>query len=139
MKIDYKFNNNTFRNYSVFVSSSNGIIGLPPRRINTFMYPGESGQGVDLEGSTYEERIITLDCFIKGASAEDLITKYNTFIQMLMLPKALTSLQVIVGTKTLTFQVYVDKISELIKHFTEGANVGTFTLTIVEPDTSIYQ
>ena len=142
MNITYSFNLNNFKTYGVYVSGSNGILGLPPKRIETFEYPGESGNVPDLKHAHFDVRTIELSCFIKADSSALLTDNFNSFIGIFT-QAATKSLVIAIGegtsAKTLSFMVYLKSVSSLKKTFCDGQNVGTFTLTLIEPDTSIYE
>ncbi len=138
MNIVYKFNSINFKTHGVSVSGSTGLLGLPPKRIETFDIPGESGRAADLAHATFDVRTIELDCFIKAASAEALTSAFRAFVGIFD-QTAVKTLSVNVGNVTLSFLVYLNKVSALKKTFCDGVNVGTFTLTLIEPDTSIYE
>jgi hypothetical protein len=135
MRIDYNFSNNNFSSYGVYVSESEGLLGKPHRKkIEIYEYPGESGHIADLSSMEYEPRTIILSCFIKADSATSLITTYKNFSSLLYEQTTVKDLILkIDGQEKLTFSVYVSKISELKKKFRDGTNVGTFTITFIEP------
>lgn len=138
MTISYSFNGVSFSTWCVHVSQSTGLIGKPPlKQCDTFEYPGEAGAIPNLADTAYDVRTIKLDCWIKTTNVRSLITCYNQFTAMFKQTSTKT-LSVTIGGTTLTFSVYLHSISELKKSFSDGVNVGTFTLTLVEPDTSSY-
>lgn len=140
MTVQYKFNNIDFKTYGVYVSDSNGIIGKPPRKKpNIFEFAGESGNIPDLKDIRYDVRTITLTCFIKAASATALIDNFTSFRNAISDQTDTKTLSITVGTKSLSYDVYIDEISDLTKKFMDGTNFGTFTIKFIEPDTSIYE
>ena len=140
MNIVYQFNGYNFKDFGVYVSLGKGLIGKPKRKKpNIFEYPDESGYVADLKNEIYEPRIIELFCFIKAATINDLIDNYNSFTSELFSILETKQLQVNIGTKSLNFLVYVENISDLDKIISDGMNVGTFTVKLIEPDTSIYE
>ena len=139
MRIDYFFNGNKFRDYGVIVSGSKGIIGKPPRKKpNIFEYPDESGNVPDLQYLIYDVRTIELTCTIVANSASIFIDMYNSFAAMLNVA-GIQTLQIMVGSKSLSFQVYLSEISSIEKRLKEGMTYGKFTVKFIEPDTSIYE
>ena len=92
----------------------------------------------DLENVIYDVRTIELSCFITANSAAALIDAYNNFTKMLNV-KGVKTLQVVVGSKPLSFQAYFSEVSNIEKKFRDGQMHGTFTLKFIEPDTSIYE
>lgn len=142
MDITYTFNSVNFKTYDVFVSGSSGLLGLPPKKYEIFEYPGESGNVPDLAHAHYDVRTIELSCFIKAESAGALTTNFSAFVKIFN-QAATKKLSVTIGSgsaaKSLSYLVYLKSISTLKKTFCDGLNVGTFTLTLIEPDTSIYE
>ena len=142
MDITYTFNSVNFKTHGVYVSGSKGMLGLPPKKIEIFEYPGESGNVPDLAHAHFDVRTIELSCFIKADSAGALTTGYNAFVGIFE-QTSTKSLVATIGSgsneKTLSFLVYLKSVSALKKTFCDGQNVGTFTLTFIEPDTSIYE
>jgi hypothetical protein len=140
MDIIYLFDGMNFRDFGVYISSSKGLIGKPNRKKpNIFEYPDESGHVADLKNVIYETRTIELSCFIKAPCIELLIHDYTFFTDALRSVTETKELQVLIGDKSLSYRVYLDSISDLIKTFSGGENTGTFTLKFIEPDTSIYE
>lgn len=134
MVITYTFDSLNFATNGVYVSKSSGLIGRPNRKkIEKYEYPEESGYVPDLATVAYEERKITFECFIKASSVANLISNYNSFTAALQGKTALKTLAVSVGGTGLSYQVYVEEISDLEKKFKDGVNVGTFKITFVEP------
>lgn len=142
MQITYTFNAVDFKTHGVYVSGSTGLLGLPPKKFELFEFPGESGNKPDLAHAKFDVRTIELNCFIKASSAQDLATNFATFVGIFEQTQT-KNLVVTIGSgsgaKVLTFAVYLSKCSALKKTFSDGQNVGTFTLTLIEPDTSIYE
>lgn len=135
MEIVYKFNDTLFKDYGVYVSGSDGLLGTPRRKEpEKYEFPNENGYVVDLKNKVYQARTIKLNCFIKSLSSTDLIDKYNAFTKIIQDITTTKTLSVTVGNKGLTFLCYVSDISEMKKTFTNGINVGLFTLTFIEPE-----
>lgn len=133
VEVRYSFNNQDFAtSYDVFVSASVGLIGSTKRRYNVYTFPGQSGHEVDMKSKSYEARTIKLSCFIRSSSDADLIDKYERFTKALLDVIEYATLDVRVGTKTLTKKVYVSDISDIKKKW--GENVGTFEVQLIEPN-----
>lgn len=139
MKITYKYNNVDLKTYGVSVAKGRGFIGKPERKEpKKYEFPDEHGYIPDLAVPVFKERTITLDCYIIGSSATDLVTKFNTFSTAMLGVTDLVAFTVAIDSTTVfTGNVYTSGISELSKTFDEGKNVGTFTLTIIEPNPTI--
>ena len=135
MKIDYNFSGQNFSSFGVYISKSEGLIGKPNRKKpETYEYPGESGHIADLATIEYDPRTIKLSCFIKANTVDSLITTYENFTSLLYGQTAVQNLILkIDNQEKLTFSVYVNDISDLDKKFRDGENIGTFTVTFIEP------
>ena len=135
MTITYTFDGANFSTYGVFVSGSEGLMGVPKRKApEKYEYPDSNGQVVDLSSVVYEARTIKLDCFIKASSVALLMSQYYAFTKLIQAKTGNKTLSVSVDGNALTFSSYVDDISDLKKKFNSGQNVGTFTITFIEPE-----
>jgi predicted transport protein len=135
MRIDYNFSGQDFSTFGVFVSESEGLLGKTKRKKpETYEYPGESGHIADLSTIAYEPRTIKLSCFIESDTTEQLITAYQNLTTLLYGQTANKNLILKLNSQEkLIFNVYVNEISDLKKRFRDGTNVGTFTITFIEP------
>ena len=136
MKVDYSFSDSNFSSYGVHISKSEGLLGKPKRKKpETFEYPDENGYTVDLETVVYEARTIKLNCFIVSNNIDSLINNYENFTELLYEQSQLKALKLLIdGIEKLSFDCYVSEISDLNKGFRDGQNVGTFTITFIEPE-----
>lgn len=139
MKIIYKYNGIDLKTYGVSVSKGRGFMGKPERKEpKKYEFPDEHGYIPDLTTPIYKERSISLDCYIMADSAVDLVTKFNAFSSAMLSVTGLVPFTVTINTtQVYSGNVYASSISELNKTFEEGKNVGTFTLTIIEPNPTI--
>lgn len=139
MKITYKYNNVDLKTYGVSVAKGRGFIGKPERKEpKKYEFPDEHGYIPDLAVPVFKERTISLDCYIIADNAIDLVTKFNAFSSAMLSVTGLVSFTVTIdATQVFSGNVYTSGISELNKTFDEGKNVGTFTLTIIEPNPTI--
>ena len=135
MKVTYKYNNVDLRNYGVRVSKGRGFLGTPARKEpKKYEYPDENGYLPDLVNPVYEARKITLECFIVADNAIQLSSRYTTLTGALLSATSLVPLLVEIGTTPVfSGDVYTASISELNNTLSEGKNVGTFNIEIVEP------
>lgn len=135
MTITYTFDGANFSTYGVYVSASEGLLGVPKRKApEKYEYPDSNGHVVDLSTVVYEARTIKLDCFIKASSISVLISQYNAFTKLIQAKTACKTLAVSADGTALNYTAYVDDITDLKKKFSNGANVGTFTVTFIEPE-----
>ena len=139
MKVSYQYNGTPFEAYGVYVSNGGGFLGAPARKKpKTYEYPDYNGYLPDLEAPVYEARTISLDCFIVTDSAAGLITQYTTFTKALLgVTQTVPLTGSIDGGQVYTGQVYTSAISDLVKTFVDGRNVGTFKVTIIEPEPTV--
>ena len=139
MKIVYKYNNVDLKTYGVSVSKGKGFLGDPERKDpKKYEYPDENGYLPDLTTPVYKERTITLECYIAADSAILLATKHKAFTRAMTGVTGLVPFTVTIdGTVIYSGSVYADKITDLNKEFSNGKNIGTCTLTIVEPNPEI--
>ena len=124
-----------FKEYGVYVSGSDGILNRPkmkqPASIDWDNYHGVS---IDLSHKFYEQREITLDCFIKAESKIDFIKRVHTFEQLF--DKQGTNRLVIDvhPVKPLIYEVYCKDTIDIKKQWSEDLMVGTFKLKLIEPE-----
>lgn len=138
MKIVYKYNNIDIKTYGVSVSKGKGFMGRPERKVpKKYEYPDENGYIPDLTNVKYKERVITLECFIVANSAIDLVSKFNAFSKAMMQSELVPFVITINTTQVFAGNVFVSNISDLNKTLKDGQNVGTFILSIIEPNPTI--
>lgn len=139
MRVTYKYNNMDLRNYGVRVSKGRGFLGVPARKEpKKYEYPDENGYLPDLIDPVYEARTVTLECFIIADNAIQLSSRYKTLTDILLSVTSLVPFIVeIDAIQVFSGNVYTKSISELNKFFSEGKNVGTFNIEIVEPNPTI--
>ena len=135
MDIIYTYNNISFKSYLVYVSETEGLLGARKRKEpEKYQYPDEDGFYPDLRNLVFKERIIKITCFIKANDIVTLIENYNNFTTIIQEVDDLKELNVnFDGHKTLTYKCYVDGISDIRIKIVDGLNVGTFTITFIEP------
>lgn len=139
MNIVYTYNGVDLKTYGVSVSKGRGFLGDPERKDpKKYEYPDENGYIPDLVDPVYKERTITLECYIVADNPVQLATKHKTFTRAMTGVTGLVPFTVTInGTQVFSGSVYADKVSDINKTFSDGKNVGTFNLTIVEPNPTI--
>ncbi len=139
MKVVYKYNNVDLKTYGVSVARGKGFLGVPQRKKpKVYEYPEHNGYAVDLSVPVYEARKITLDCFITANSAIQLASMYNAFTKAMLNVTDTVPFGVFINnSQVFSGKVFTESVSELNKTFEHGKNVGTFTLTIIEPEPTI--
>lgn len=133
--LEYYLDGVNFKDFGVFVSDSQGVVGRPklkaPLTINWDNYHGEM---VDLKHKFYEPREITLSCFIKATSKLDFISKISAFSQQFDVNGTHRLMIDIHPTKPLVFEVYNKEDITVSKKWNDDLMVGTFDLKLTEPE-----
>ena len=124
-----------FKEYGVYVSGSDGVLNRPklktPASLSWDNYHGES---VDLAHKFYEQREITLSCFLKADSKMDFIRKITAFEQMLDKTGTNRLTIDVHPVKPLIYEVYCKDAIDITKEWSDELMVGTFKLKLVEPE-----
>lgn len=133
--VDYYMDGINFKDYGVYVSSSLGILDLPalkePLSVNWDNYHGEA---VDLNHKFYQPRDIKLNCFIKANGKMDFVQKVREFEQQFAKNGTHRLTISIHPTKPLAYEVYQSSAIEINKTWDNRLMVGTFQLSLREPD-----
>ena len=134
-EVKYSINGKYFKDYGVYISSSDGLFdALKRKKVNTYDWAEYHGQSVDLSSPKFEAREITLKGFVVGDNWVSMKFRFDTIISELQ--KAGTQRLLIepFGFKPLPYEVYMEDSSELQKTFSDGKMVGIFTLKLIEPN-----
>lgn len=150
-QLAYKLDGVNFKDYGVYVSASKGLLdGLKMKEPNKVEFDGYHGTAVDLNRPRFEERSITLECFmhVKGGKMA-FVQAVKAFIEQFhakhvapasgmegcVCPAGLHRLTVdIHPTKPLLYEVYLPDGMEVDKTWNDNKMVGTFTLKLTEPE-----
>lgn len=140
-----------FKQYGVHVSASKGLLdGLKMKEPAKVDFDGYHGTAVDLSRPRFEERDITLECFmhVKGGKMA-FVQAVKAFVEQFhakhpapasgmegsVCPAGLHRLTVdIHPTKPLLYEVYLPDGMEVDKTWNDAKMVGTFTLKLKEPE-----
>lgn len=138
-----------FKEYGVHVSKSKGLMdGLKMKEPTKVNFDGYHGSAVDLSRPRFEEREITLECFmeVRGGKME-FVRNVQNFIKQFtakhtnaaypnsLCPAGLHRLTVdIHPTKPLLYEVYLPDATDIDKTWNDKRMVGTFTLALKEPE-----
>lgn len=138
MEIIYKIDGIELKDYSVFISASEGLLSRPKPKSNfSVAWADYNGTVVDLTKRLYEDREIELDCFIKADSQSDFIEKCNAFLSVFD-AVGTRRLEVFVDNestpKPLVFEVYLSDNIDILKKWSSTSMVGTFKLKLKEPE-----
>jgi hypothetical protein len=137
--VEYFINGINFKDFGVYVSKSNGLVGQLERKEGaTAEYDTYHGRAYDYDYVRYKERKITLECFIEAHSRTSFIEWMNYFFEQFRI-KGTRRLRVEYNgsTKPLVYEVLMLESADPEKtfpRFNEKMMVGTFTLVLEEPD-----
>lgn len=132
----------TFQSLGVFVAGSKGLTDLPkPKTQLKNEWNDRDGYNIDLTRRTYQQREITLECWIKASGYVDFVNKTNAFCNRWMTQGAGSGVQYLKveldSTRrdgALHFMVYLDGGVAYNKKWHEGQMVGTFNIKLIEAE-----
>ena len=134
-EVRYSINGKYFKDYGVYVSSSDGLFDALKRKpVKTYDWAEYHGSSLDLSSPKFEHREISLKGFVVGDNWVSMKFRFDTIISELQ--KAGTQRLLIepFGMKPLPYEVYMEDSSTLEKTFNDGKMVGIFTLKLIEPN-----
>ena len=83
-QLEYYLNGVNFREMGIRVESSNGVTDLPKlKQAASVDWPDYHGKVVDLANKRYEEREITLNCWLKASGKIDFVERVNRLFDIL--------------------------------------------------------
>ena len=137
--VEYYINGINFKEFGVYVSKSNGLVGQLERKEGaTAEYDTYHGRAYDYNYVKYKERKISLECFIEAHSRSSFIERMHHFFdQFRMKGTRRIRVEHDGSTKPLVYEVVMLEGSDPDKTFpryNEKLMVGTFTLNLEEPD-----
>lgn len=137
--VEYYIDGQNFKDYGVYVSKSNGIVGQLERKEGaTAEYDTYHGIARDNNYVRYKERTITLECFIEASSRDKFVEWMDRFMELFRgAGTHRLKIEYNGSTKPLVYEVSQTNGSDPDKtwiRYNEGLMVGTFTLTLVEDD-----
>lgn len=134
--VEYYINDNNFKNFGVFVSESDGLIGKLKRKESLSVdWDNYHGKVVDKKRPRYEERTITLKCFIEASSKQAFIEWVNLFMAQFDVEGDVRFKVEFDGKdRPLVYEVYCPDDSDVSKKWSYNNDlmVGTFTLKLIE-------
>lgn len=120
--------------YGVKVSASEGLLSRPKFSApDSAKWPGYHGEVIDLSRRTFESRKIRLDCFISATTMSGFLEKIGTFLSAMDTPGTIRLMVVVDTEKPLVYEVYLSSGIDIQKQWSDGLNVGTFTIELTEP------
>lgn len=134
MAIQYYIDNHELKStYGVRVSKSKGLIGRPQLKTpKSVEYADHNGKYVDLSHPKYQERKITLECFIPSSTKAGVVSMANDFLKVLNAPGTHRLEVALDGEKKMCFDVYNSGDSSVVPEWHANKQCGTFTLTLIE-------
>lgn len=151
-QLTYLLDGVDLKEYGVFVSASKGLLdGLKMKEPHKVEFDGYHGTAVDLSRPRFEEREITLECFITTTGGKlEFVRKVKAFLDQFsarhnvaegatlnadLCPAGLHRLMVdIHPVKALVYEVYLPDATSIEKTWNDARMTGTFTLKLVEPE-----
>lgn len=151
-QLKYLLDGVDFKEYGVFVSASKGLLdGLKMKDPYKVEFDGYHGTAIDLSRPRYEEREITLDCFINTTGGKlEFVRKVKAFLDLFcarhkvaegatlnadLCPAGLHRLMVdIHPVKALVYEVYLPDATDVEKTWNDARMTGTFSLKLREPE-----
>ncbi len=124
-----------FKDYGVYVSDSEGVVSRPKlKEPLSLSWDNYHGVVVDLNHKFYEQREITLSCFIKANSKSEFAMKVAKFEQLFDAQGTQRLVIDIHPTKPLIYEVYCKDEIAISKKWNDNLMVGTFKLKLIEPE-----
>lgn len=143
--VKYYINGTAFDSYGVYVSASDGLLGVPAvKTAYTQEWNNYHGTIPYADKVYYKPRTIKLQCFIFAASRSAFVDAVQTFVRAFNRNRAtgdsrtdrllvdITPDKAEPNKKMLAYEVALNAEADMRKVFREGRNVGTFTLTLTE-------
>lgn len=123
------------KDFGVFVSGSKGILNRPKLKTPASVsWDNYHGTAVDLQHKYYENREITLQCFIKANGKNEFIQKVAEF-EAIFDKKGTNRLVIDVHPiKPLIYETYCADTIDIEKTWNDELMVGTFNLKLIEPE-----
>ena len=141
--IKYLLDGVDFKDYGISVSKSKGLVDIPKlKEPNSVEFSGYHGKAVDLYMPRFQQREITLECFIKAENGQmAFVQQLSSFAALWTqkrtgnMPAGLHELTVMIGTmKPLIYMVYLGEGAAVEKTWNDNRMVGTFSLKLIEPE-----
>ena len=150
-QLSYLIDGKDFKSFGVSVSNSKGLVGaLKLKEIKKVDFSGYHGAAVDLSRPRFEEREITLECYIHSTGGKmAFVNAVQQFVSQffskhqapasgmegIVCPAGLHRLTVdIHPTKPLIYEVYLPDGTDVEKTWNDSTMTGTFTLKLREAE-----
>lgn len=134
-QLEYYIDGTNLKEYGVRVESSNGVLDLPKLKTPTSSdWADYHGKVIDLTAKRYEEREITLNCWLKASGKMDFTERVNRLYEVFRKDGTQRLMIAIHPTKPLLYEVYCQDGVAPSKRWHDDTMIGTFALKLKEPD-----
>lgn len=134
-QLEYYLDGTNLKEYGVRVESSDGILDLPKLKTPTSCdWADYHGKVVDLTAKRYEEREITLNCWLKASGKMDFTERVNRLYKVFRKDGTQRLMIAIHPTKPLLYEVYCEDGVAPSKRWRDDTMIGKFALKLKEPD-----
>lgn len=133
--LEYYIDGVNLRDLGIVVSKSSGLTDRPKMKAPTKeSWADYHGSMVDLNHKYLEDRVITLNCFMKTTGGKsEFVAAVNDFLSIFDKRGTHRLMVDIHPTKPLVYEVYLNEAIEITKTWNDDLMIGTFTLKLVEP------
>ena len=133
--VHYYIDGYDLSNLGVSISSSSGLFQKPQEKeALTVDWYGSNGKEKDTSSIRYDEKEITLNCFVAANSYTAFILQMNSICKLLTGTGTHRLRVKAKGTNPLVYEVYHPSQISITPEWNEKTCVGTFQLKLVEPE-----
>ena len=134
-QLEYYLDGTNLRDFGIRVESSSGVLDLPKLKTPTSNdWADYHGKVIDLTDKRFEEREITLNCWLKASGKMDFTERVNKLYDVFRQDGTQRLMISIHPTKPLVYEVYCEDGIAPSKKWHDDKMIGTFTLKLKEPD-----
>lgn len=134
-QLEYFIEGINFTEFGMRVESSSGVLDLPklksPASVDWADYHGKV---LDLSEKRYQEREITLNCWLKASGKMDFVERCNNLFSLFQKDGTQRLMISIHPTKPLVYEVYCEDGVAVSKSWHDDKMIGTFSLKLKEAD-----
>lgn len=134
-QLEYYLDGTNLKELGIRVEESDGLLDLPKLKTPTSVdWADYHGKVVDLSEKRYDEREISLKCWLKANGKIDFASRVNQLYEILRQDGTQRLTVSIHPTKPLVYEVYAADGLAPSKRWHDDLMIGTFTLKLREPD-----
>lgn len=134
-QLEYYLDGVNFSDFDLHVESSTGVLDLPKLKTPTSVdWADYHGKVIDLTDKRYQEREITLNCWLRATGKMDFTEKVNRIYGHLRQDGTQRLMISIHPTKPLVYEVYCEDGVAPSKRWHDDKMIGTLSLKLKEPD-----